>query len=322
MKSQNRSLLLIFAAALVVAIALPTYAADTGLKSPASYATGTTGNPPTNPDQALVDDVATGSTDDDACALFRTNNPGGGGGVADSELYSDFSFGVPAGATVDGIEVIVSGYRTGTPSAGAYFRVRLDGGSGWTTYMDTSPLTTTDAEYTLGDPSNLWGASWTPDSFSNANFKLEIIPAGPYLSGESWKLDSVRIKVYYTVAAEGLSHGYWKNHPEDWVGYDPSDTLGSIFTLPASLSGLGSFTLAEALDFGGGPALVDKAKILFVQAVAALLNAAHPNIDYPLTVAEVIADVNAALATEDPVVIEALKDLLDGYNNLGGDIGS
>jgi len=173
---------------------------NTGDKFPMAEATGTTGQAPSQVGQALADDVATGATDNTKCELFKTNNSGGGGGVADSEIYSVFSFGIPADAvTILGIEVTISGYRTGTTSVGAYFRVRLDGGAGWTSYKDTSPtLTTVDALYNLGGSADVWGGSWTADSFSNANFRLEVIPAGPYLTGELWKLDSVRVKVYYT----------------------------------------------------------------------------------------------------------------------------
>ncbi len=52
---------------------------------------------------------------------------------------------------------------------------------------------------------------------------------------------------------------------------------------------------------------------LLRQAVAALLNAASADVDYPLTVAQVIAQTNAAIASGD---YEATKDLFDQYNNL------
>lgn len=243
MKNRDKTKELLLLAMLMLStmlITLPAYADDTGLKNAASYATGTTGNGPSYPAQALVDDVTTGNTNDTLCALFRTDNPPSH--VADSETYYDFSFGVPAGATIDGIEVIVSGYRTGTPSVGAYFRVRLDGGSGWTAYKNTSTLTTTDAEYTLGSSGDDWSGDWS--LFSDANFKLEIIPAGPTLTGESWKLDSVRVTVYYTVTGGSISgakfydentNGVWdEGEPaiEGWKVelYDAETLLGTQFT--------------------------------------------------------------------------------------------
>ncbi len=301
-------------------IALPAQAGSTTLNSPASYATGTTGNPASNPDQGRVDDVTTGMTNDALCAWFRTDNPPSH--VADSEVYSSFSLSVPAGATIEGIEVIVSGYRTGTPSVGAYFSVSLNGGTGWTAYESTSALTTVDAEYTLGGATDTWGGTWTADSFSNVNFSLQVLPGGPTLTGEAWKLDSVRVRVHYTLGDyEGLSHGYWKNHTEDWppTGYSPSQTLGSVFAQSSSY-GLGSYTLLQALDFKGGNTLTEKAQILLRNAVAALLNAAHPGINYPLTVAQVIAQVNTALASGDADTMLELETTLDGYNNLGGSL--
>ena len=85
---------------------------------------------------------------------------------------------------------------------------------------------------------------------------------------------------------------------------------------------LSGVTLDEALDFNGGNTLEEKAQILLRNAVASLLNAAHPNINYPLSLAEVIADVNAALASEDGATILALEAILDEYNNFGADLSS
>jgi len=50
---------------------------------------------------------------------------------------------------------------------------------------------------------------------------------------------------------------------------------------------------------------------------AAYLNASHPDIDYGSSAADVVADVNAALAAGDADGIEDLKDELDGLNNEG-----
>jgi hypothetical protein len=50
-------------------------------------------------------------------------------------------------------------------------------------------------------------------------------------------------------------------------------------------------------------------------AVAALLNSAHPGVDYALTTAEVIAAVNAALASCDRGTMIDLAEELDAANN-------
>jgi hypothetical protein len=118
------------------------------------------------------------------------------------------------------------------------------------------------------------------------------------------------------VRLEGCTPGYWKNHPESWVGFTTGQTLESVFDVPNEL-GLDNATLLEALSFGGGPGVEGASQILLRAAVAALLNSASPGVDYPLTTAQVIAQVNAALATGDRATILALAAELDRLNNLG-----
>jgi hypothetical protein len=59
------------------------------------------------------------------------------------------------------------------------------------------------------------------------------------------------------------------------------------------------------------------ARILLRSAVAALLNASHPDINYPMSEAEIIDAVNAALASMNRNTMEMLKNQLDMYNNAG-----
>ena len=76
-------------------------------------------------------------------------------------------------------------------------------------------------------------------------------------------------------------------------------------------------TLLQALSFKGGSGTLGAAQTLLRAAVAALLNSAHPDVDYPRTTAEVIADVNAALASQDRSTMLNLATALDADNNLG-----
>jgi hypothetical protein len=114
---------------------------------------------------------------------------------------------------------------------------------------------------------------------------------------------------------EGCTPGFWKNlkqHGEFWT-LDPDAPVSSIFSAATGASG--SQSLIEALENGG--AGVDA---LLRQAVAAVLSARAPAVDYPFTEAEIVALVNAAIAGGDADVIEDLKDELDAANNLGSDI--
>ncbi|MBM3237115.1 T9SS type A sorting domain-containing protein [Candidatus Poribacteria bacterium] len=124
---------------------------------------------------------------------------------------------------------------------------------------------------------------------------------------------------------EGLTPGYWKNHPESWppTGYVTTQQVKTVFIIPSAIDpNIAKKTLIDTLGGGGGSGINGAAKILLRAAVAALLNAAHPNINYPLTVGKVISDVNTALASLNRDTMLALATTLDNYNNLGGDISA
>jgi hypothetical protein len=85
----------------------------------------------------------------------------------------------------------------------------------------------------------------------------------------------------------------------------------------AGLGDLADVTLLEALSFGGGSTLTEAQQVLLRQAVAALLNAAHPDVDFSLTTAEIIAAVNTALASGDRDTILDLAEELATANEAG-----
>jgi hypothetical protein len=127
--------------------------------------------------------------------------------------------------------------------------------------------------------------------------------------------DSETVTVIVNCPTEGCTPGFWKNHTDVWVGYLPTQTVESVFDVPDAF-GLDNDTLLTALGYTGGTGSTGAAKILLRAGVAALLNAANPSVDYPLTTAQVIAMVNAALAGTSSDML-ALATTLDGYNNLG-----
>jgi hypothetical protein len=116
---------------------------------------------------------------------------------------------------------------------------------------------------------------------------------------------------------QGCTPGFWKNNLLAWESTAPNVYLtttlvGSVFTsAPAPYA---SMTLLQALQIEGGP----MAGKLLRQAVAALLNTSHFDVAYPLgSEATLIAMVNAALTSGSSTTMEALKDQLDLWNNLG-----
>ena len=124
---------------------------------------------------------------------------------------------------------------------------------------------------------------------------------------------------------EGCTPGFWKNpkHFEHWVDYYPLDKVGDVFEIPGELPNsffLSSQFLWFALQFGGGSGVFGAAKILLRAAVAAVLNAEHPDVSYFLTGGEIITAVNNALASLDRDTMLNLKDTLDYNNKLCSDL--
>jgi hypothetical protein len=106
---------------------------------------------------------------------------------------------------------------------------------------------------------------------------------------------------------EGCSQGYWKNHRNSWepTGYETTNRYNVVFGVPG-VPGVPYYkTLLGALQSGGGGEYA-----LGRQAVAALLNAAHPRVDYYYTEDEVIDIVQNAYDTGD---FEGAKNRLEKH---------
>ncbi|MBV1787972.1 hypothetical protein KQ940_07890 [Marinobacterium sp. D7] len=121
---------------------------------------------------------------------------------------------------------------------------------------------------------------------------------------------------------EGCTPGYWKqeNHFDSWDSpYYPSMMLtdaGFIIPNGSGIYGdLGSQTMLQALMFDGGETLREAAQILMRAAVASLLNAADSDVDFPLSITEVLQLTNDALASKDRQTMIDQAWELDMYNN-------
>lgn len=118
---------------------------------------------------------------------------------------------------------------------------------------------------------------------------------------------------------EGCSPGFWKNHMDMWAPAGASGAMGlaSVFSSAAAFTALQNSTLMDALNFKGGKGVDGAARILLRQAVAAWLNAKHPDIAYPRLSSEIVVDVNSALAGGDRNEMLEMAEELDHDNNMG-----
>jgi hypothetical protein len=105
----------------------------------------------------------------------------------------------------------------------------------------------------------------------------------------------------------GCTPGFWKqpHHFEYWTEpYTPATLFGDVF-----LDALPGKTLLDALEEGGG-----QLDALGRHSVAALLNAASPDVDYGMTPDQVISAFNAAYLSGD---YETQKDAFEALNERG-----
>jgi hypothetical protein len=149
---------------------------------------------------------------------------------------------------------------------------------------------------------------------------------------------------------QGCTPGFWKKNPKDgsqilpkddmpdWPGgYLATDDLIATFSLDMFWDDyFGGDTLLDALYYGGGAGFLGMARNLMRHAVAALLNAAHPDISYHIgSTGGVIAAVQDVLITQRPSepfspldimtwrnAIGDLKNDFDDWNNAGCSINA
>ena len=123
--------------------------------------------------------------------------------------------------------------------------------------------------------------------------------------------------------AEGLTPGFWKNNadnknaiawPRDASGnliWDPGQAVSTMFSALLTVgSPYAGLSLADALALGGGGLAA-----LLRHAISGVLAATSPYVAYPLTAANVIAAVNAAILGGNSTTITNLQTTLAGYNN-------
>lgn len=195
------------------------------------------------------------------------------------------------------------------------------------TIGDESPIILGSDSGTGADPvfQSFQGAEWD-------NFIHSInIPAGVTevtvepISGTGndpaslvWSLAGLSVPVLTQDGGQGCTPGYWKqsHHFDSWTSYEPEDSIEDPFDVPSSLDlvrpeqgKVEDLTLLEGLELRGG-----KVNALVRHAIAALLNASNPDVDYDLSVSEVVEKFNDAVSGGD---INATKNEFESFNEQG-----
>jgi hypothetical protein len=171
---------------------------DTGLQSPSSNAPVTAQSGDNN---GFEVDPDNGEADGGGLAL--DNNSGTAAGTSctgrdkDKHTYFNYDFGLPAGATILGIEVHLDAAAASTAGAPKIcVQLSWDGGTSWTGAKSTPTLSSGEATYVLGGPSDSWGHGWLVGQLSNANFRVRLANVAGSTE-QDFSLDWVAVNVRY-----------------------------------------------------------------------------------------------------------------------------
>lgn len=209
-----------------------------------------------------------------------------------------FAHGAAKGARRGDVLLFVAGGEKNRPD-----RIEIRGKAGLTGRLDSSSGPEWDAERipvtvpgrTLGTTVQIFSEPWGefPDSFL-------------WISAALWL--PVR-------ASQGCSVAVWSGR-RDWTGTGiaPSQRVKNVFSAATLYGEVGDVTLRTALRFQVGGGLLGTVKALIREGAAALLNAAHKDLEYPYTRNQVIVLVNGALRTNDVARMGEVVTLLREAN--------
>jgi hypothetical protein len=152
-------------------------AADTGWANPS--ATGEDYNEWANPTNAYTSNDSYAVTED-----------------GERQDWYNFNFSIPAGATINGIQVDVEGNDSWLDT-GAAIELSWDGGLSYTStgYYHIWG-TAFDEYYSFGGAADTWGRSWSDSELTNANFRVRL--TGDCAWVYEFDVDHIRAMVYYT----------------------------------------------------------------------------------------------------------------------------
>lgn len=166
--------------------------ADTGYRNPGTMA-----------DDSSVGSLIWNNPDNAKTSnnVYTTAVGGRYGGISHYLKATNFGFTVPAGAVINGILVQFERKATGTVSD-LYVRIVKAGAVKTTNRAKAGNWSTTEAYYTYGSSSDLWGQTWTVAQINASNFGV-VLSASCAPAGTAW-VDHIRIKVYYTVPGTNM----------------------------------------------------------------------------------------------------------------------
>ena len=132
--------------------------------------------------------------------------PGGGTATSNYVAGRSYGFAIPTNATINGIQVVVGRYTSGTsdPLIRDHVVSLVKGGviTGDNKAVTGTNWPTTEGAATYGSVSDLWGTSWTPADINSANFGVDLSAINTNATparNRTASVDYIQVIVTYTV---------------------------------------------------------------------------------------------------------------------------
>jgi hypothetical protein len=199
------------------------------------FETGTISNVQSD-DGGYMVSLNTATSNAGTCTISNT--------VSDAHDFSTFGINIPTGSTINGITVIGDGkYDSNTGTNTFCIFLSHDGGTSWSTPLETADIGNTDAAFTLGGSSNTWGRTWSVNELSNANFKIRVMSVVANSARDAF-IDYLAVNIDYTLPPPTIASAANQSFQ---IGQ--ATTSISAITLTESSAG-GNITAANDIRIG------------------------------------------------------------------------
>lgn len=177
--------------------------------------------------------------------------------------YWGFDFEVPAGSSIEGIEINLSAKAFNPSVVGEALDVELswDGGQNWTsTDTRVDIKSTSERSYKVGGASDDWGRTWSVSELTNSDFRVKLDNITISQPIKIVELDQVAIKIFYssgiTIVAPGdvslaVDRGEVTETSTLSLSYFGNSSGGGQITVSASI-GFGNVVPGTAFKLKGG----------------------------------------------------------------------
>lgn len=206
---------------------------------PGTAADGGGSKPWSNVNNAKVEDGVTADSD--------LIGPGGGGGIPNDLVLSNFGFNIPPFAVIDGISVMAKVSKSGGGCSDWELGLKPNGGSynASADSPDYGQFWPDSLDYrTWGDNTTLWDHAWTPSEINNSGFSFRI--SAFFGSGTGTiSVDAVWITVFWhidleTAAADVPTRVDYKVYSRDGTYLGLLPNVSSPFGFSQDINSAGS----------------------------------------------------------------------------------